>query len=232
MQNVITQTITDMINEYVSNPWRFFETRKHHERVLHYLQHDFFVINNNESKYVFRWEFPTHQLYKKQKIGNLSTKKLYIDKNGEPGYIDVVVKDSNDTNQDIDYGFEYGLFECDGNDNEFKIKIENDILKLTDPVNSIKNMFLIYFFRCNDFDRANKTNVKERINTVINRSEKLSSIMLEICNNAETDALKAIFVEIFSINNNICYDNKLNEWNYKIVENTKTRIFSKIKVIK
>ncbi len=197
MHDIINKTITDVINKYVSNPWGFFETRMHHERVLHYLHHDFFIKNNAaDSKYVFRWEFPTNQMYSRRK-------KLYADKNGVPGLIDVVIKDSNEKNPEIDYGFEYGLVECDENEDEFRIKIENDVLKLTDPVNTIKNKFLICFFRCKDFDRTNTTNTKERIDTVIARSRKFADIIFEACNNVKANSLRAIFVEVLLINREI-----------------------------
>lgn len=165
------------------------------------MHHDFFIKNTTDpkyAKYLFRWEFPTIQRYKTKK-----TKELYEDGQGEPGYIDVVVKEPNETNQEIDYGFEYGLFECDKTERAFKIKIENDVRKLINPVNKIKNKYIMCFFRCKDFERANAVNVRKRIDSVKARSKKFSEIMFEICRNSKTDSLKAIFVEIFLINQQI-----------------------------
>ncbi len=195
MQEIINKTINNVINQFILNPYGFHETRKHHERVLHYLHHDFFIKNAPDSKYVFRWEFPTQQHYK-----TLPSKKLYVDGGGEPGYIDVIIKDSDETNSKIDYGFEYGLFECDKTEKVFRIKIENDILKLTDPINNVKNKYIMCFFRCNDFDRATPDNARKRIDTVTKRSKKFYEIMIDICNDFKTDSLKAIFVDIFLIN--------------------------------
>ncbi len=233
MKDIINKTIADVINGYASNPWGFFETRKHHERVLHYLHHDFFIKNITDAKYVFRWEFPTHRMYKTDEFG-----KLYVDKNGgEPGLVDVVIKDSTEINPEIDYGFEYGLFECDETEGEFKIKIGNDVLKLTDPINKIKNKYIICFFRCKDFDRATETNIKERIDTVIARSKNFSEIVFEICKNVKTNSLTAVFVEIFLVNKQIEAQIKrfpINETTIltnndtKIIMNMRTKTFNNL----
>ncbi len=200
MEMSLNQTILDeIINIFLSNPYGFHEARKHHERALHYLHHDLYFKYIKETDHVFRWEFPTQQRYITEKIGTNPTKKLHINPKGEHGFIDTVIKD--EAHSKIKYGFEYGLFDCDKSENDFQIKIENDVLKLTDPINSIENKYIIYFFRCDDFERTNKKNIQNRFNTVINRSKKFSEIIFEVCENAQTESLKAIYIEVFLIEN-------------------------------
>lgn len=161
MQDITDQIITNVIDDFVSNPFRpLEENRKHHERILHYLHGD----------------------YCRRNLDDL----------------------------------------------------------LTDPLNKIKNKFIIYFFRCNDFgDRDNIQNTIDRIDTVVARSKKISDIMFEVCNTVKTNSLKAIFVEIFLINQQIEAQIKrfsianatiLTKKDIKVIMNLKTKTFNNLQL--
>ena len=206
LEIMMNNIITNIIDKFNTDPYGFYEDKNHHERALHYWHNDFFIENFDTSKYNLRWEFPTYQKYRREKIDSLSTLKLYVDEEKNPGFIDIVIKDSDNTNPVIDYGFEYGLFTCDKSEEDFRIKIENDVLKLTDPVNNISNKYILYFFRCNDFNRTTPQKIQDRIDTVLVRSKRLSEIMFETCENAGSDSLEAIFVEAIVTDGKIKYD--------------------------
>lgn len=201
MKSIITKTINDTISEYVSNPYRYFEPRRHHERVLHYLFHDNFFRNYSKFDFVFRYEFPTYQTYHRKKIKKYSELKLIVAEDGDPGNIDVVIKKSKEDKYVIEYGLEFGLFDCDVGDSAFEIHTDNDILKLSDQTNNVLNKILIYFFRCNDFNRTTPRLIKNRVDTVKNRGQKLSDILSTKLNQIES--LNIIFIELYEINGKI-----------------------------
>lgn len=201
MKHLIEKTIIDTLNEYILNPYQYFEPRQNHELVLHYLFHDNFFRNYREFEYLFRYEYPTCQTYETQKIGKCTRKKLIVNADGDPGYIDIAIINSNEKQYQIEYGIEFGLFDCDTADCDFEIHTENDILKLSDKKNNVSNKILIYFFRCKDFERTTTGYEDDRVNTVKKRGEKFRTILSTKLD--QIDLLNIIFVELYVMNGKI-----------------------------
>jgi len=201
MKSIIKKTINETLNEYILNPYGYFEPRRHHERVLHYLFHDHFFRNYRQFDFVFRYEFPTYQTYHRNKINKCSELKLIVADNGDPGNIDVVIKNSTEDKYVIEYGLEFGLFDCDVGDRDFEIHTDNDILKLSDKTNNVLNKIIIYFFRCKDFNRTTPHRIKKRVDTVKKRGQTLSDILSTKLNQIES--LNIIFIELYEINGKI-----------------------------
>lgn len=201
MKSIIRKTINDSLNEYILNPYGYPESRQNHEIFLHYLFHDNFFRNYRQFEYLFRYEYPTYQTYKRQKIGKCATKKLFVNADGDPGNFDIAIINFNQKQYQIEYGIEFGLFDCDTPDCDFEIHTDNDILKLSDKKNNVSNKILIYFFRCNDFVKTTKGREKARVDTVIKRGEKFRTILSTKLN--QIDLLNIIFIELYVINGKI-----------------------------
>lgn len=194
-EKIIEKTIIDTLDEYILKPYGFYEPRQNHELVLHYLFHDNFFRNCREFKYLFRYEYPTDQTYKREKIGKCSTKKLKVKVPGTPGNIDIALIKSNEDQYQIQYGIEFALFNCDTTVCDFEIHTDNDIFKLSDKKNNVSNKILIYFFRCKDFQKTTIINTKDRIDTVLKRVEKFHEIL-----SARSNQIHIIFIELYILN--------------------------------
>jgi len=194
-EKIIEKTINDTLGQYILKPYGFIESRQNHEVALHYLFYDNFLRNYREFKYLFRYEYPTFQTYKREKIGKCSTPKLKVHVPGTPGYIDIAFIKYNEDPYQIQYGIEFALFDCNTNVCDVKIHTDNDIFKLSDKTNNVSNKILIYFFRCKDFQKTTINYTKDRIDTIFDRVEKFHEILF-----ARSNQIHIIFIELYVLN--------------------------------